>query len=141
MRNKKPLKLDSIKLRSCTNDVLTAIYYSRCLNFSLYKPNDTIPITFVLDGTIYPSYIRYKGKEVINTELLGSVRCIKFSPKLLEGTIFKGGEGMTVWATDDENKIPIYVETPIIVGYIKVKLIQYSGLRNKIDCRVSKKNN
>ena len=138
LRNKKPLKLDSIRLKSSTNDVLTAIYYSRCLDFSQYKPNDTIPITFVLDGIIYPSYMRYKGKEVINTELFGPVRCIKFSPKLLAGTIFKSGEGMTVWATDDQNKIPIYVETPITVGYIKVKLIQYSGLRNKIDCLVSK---
>jgi hypothetical protein len=138
IRNKKKLKLDSLKLKSCTNDVLTAIYYSRCLDFSLYKPNDTIPITFVLDGIIYPSYMRYKGKEIINTEILGPVRCIKFSPKLLEGTIFKSGEGMTVWATDDENKIPIHVETPITVGSIKVKLIKYSGLRNKIDCRVPK---
>ena len=137
-RNKKPVKLDSIKLRSCTNDVLTAIFYARCLDFSLYKAGDTIPITFVLDGKIYPSYMRYIGKEVINTELFGMVRCIKFCPKLLEGTIFKAGEEMTVWATDDENKIPIYVKTPITVGFIKVYLIKYSGLRNKMNCIIPK---
>lgn len=137
-RNKKPVKLDSIKLKSCTNDVLTAIFYSRCLDFSLYKSGDTIPITFVLDGKIYPSYMRYIGKEIINTELFGPIRCIKFCPKLLEGTIFRSGEEMTVWATDDENKIPVYVKTPITVGYIKVHLIKYSGLRNKINCLVPK---
>ena len=91
-----------------------------------------------MDGKVYYSYIRYLGKEIINSELLGNVRCIKFSPKLVEGTIFKGGEGMVVWVTDDENKIPIYVETPIIVGVIKVKLSGYYGLRNKIDCIISK---
>lgn len=137
-RNRKPSKLDSINITSCTNDVMTAIFYARCLDFSKYKPKDTIPITFVLDGEVFPSYIRYLGKENIKSDLLGTVRCIKFSPKLIEGTIFKGGEGMVVWVTDDENKMPVYVETPIIVGTIKVRLYKYEGLKNEINCIVPK---
>lgn len=135
-RNSKPITLDSISIGSCTDDVMTATFYVRSLDFSKYKINDTIPVSFVLDGIVYPSYIRYLGKEVIKDEFLGKVRCIKFRPKLIEGTIFKGGEGMTVWMTDDENKIPIYVETPIIIGTIKVYLINYIGLRNKLNCQV-----
>ena len=137
-RNRKPSKLDSISITSCTNDVMTAIFYARCLDFSKYKPKDTIPITFVLDGEVFPSYIRYLGKETIKSDLLGTVRCIKFSPKLIEGTIFKGGEGMVVWVTDDENKMPVYVETPIIIGNIIVKLYKYEGLKNEIKCIVTK---
>jgi hypothetical protein len=137
-RNKKPTVVDSITINSCTNDVMTAIFYARCLDFSKYKPNDTIPITFVLDGEVFPSYIRYLGKEVITSDLLGKVRCIKFRPKLVEGTIFKGGEGMTVWVTDDENKMPVYVETPIVIGTIKVQLSDYKGLKNKMDCLLPK---
>ncbi len=131
-------RFDSLSITSCTNDVMTSIFYARCLDFSAYQPNDTIPISFVLDGEIFNSYIRYVGTEVIYSELLGNVRCIKFKPKLLEGTIFKGGEGMTVWVTDDKNKMPVYVETPIIVGTIKVNLNKYSGLRHPINCFVSK---
>ena len=138
VRNKKAPKLDSLAITACTNDVMTAIFYARCLDFSLYKPKDTIPITFVLDGELFPSYIRYLGKETIQSELLGKVRCIKFSPKLVEGTIFKGGEGMIVWVTDDENKMPVYVETPIVIGTIKVRLFSYTGLKNKIDCIIPK---
>lgn len=137
-RNKKTLKYDSINITACTNDVMTAIYYARCLDFSIYTPNDTIPITFVLDGKVYPSYIRYIGKEVIYNETIGYVRCIKFRPKLIEGTLFKDGEEMIVWVTDDVNKMPVYVETPILVGTIKVKLYKYTGLRNKVDCIIKK---
>lgn len=137
-RNKKATKLDSIKINECTNDVLTAIFYARCLDFSNYKPKDTIPINFVLDGEVFPSYIRYLGKETIKSDLLGNVRCIKFSPKLIEGTIFKGGEGMTVWVTDDENKMPVYVETPIIVGTVKVRLYKYTGLKYPLNCIIPK---
>jgi hypothetical protein len=133
-RNKGSSTFDSLNITSCTNDVLTAIFYARCLDFSQYKPQDTIPITFVLDGQVFPSYIRYLGKETIKSPLLGNVRCIKFSPKLIEGTLFKGGEGMTVWVTDDLNRMPVYVVTPIIVGTVKVFLSKYSGLRNEMNC-------
>lgn len=132
-------KLDSLTITSCTNDVMTAIFYARCLDFTKYKPNDTIPITFVLDGVVYPSYIRYMGKEIREDTLLGRVRCIKFRPNLVAGSIFKGGEGMTVWITDDENKMPVYVETPILVGTVKVYLTKYVGLRNKLNCIEQKK--
>ncbi len=134
-----PARLDSLKITACTNDLVTAIYYARCLDYSKYKPKDSIPITFVLDGEVCPSYIRYMGKEIINDATLGKVRCIKFRPKLIAGTIFKGGEGMTVWITDDENKIPVYVETPIVIGSVKAYLVGYSNLRNKMDCLVDKK--
>ncbi len=137
-KNKKMVKLDSIAITPCTNDLITAVFYARCLDFSKCKPKDTIPITYVLDGKVYFSYVRYLGKETIKNDLLGDIRCIKFSPKLLEGTIFKGGEGMVVWVTDDKNKMPVYVETPIIVGTIKVKLSGYKGLRNTIDALVPK---
>lgn len=131
------LQLDSVKIPPCTNDVMTAIYYSRCIDFSKYKPNDTIPLTLVLDNKVYPVYIRYLGKEVYSSEQYGKFNCIKFRPLLIEGTIFKGGEEMTVWVTDDKNKIPLYVETPIAVGGIKVYLSGYKGLRNAMTSRVT----
>jgi Protein of unknown function (DUF3108) len=137
--NKTP-KIDSIAIHSCTFDVLTAIYYCRNLDFKSLKVNDTIPIAFVLDGDLFQSRIKYLGKEVIFSEKLGNVRCIKFKPKLIEGTIFKGGEHMTVWVTDDENKMPVYVETDIIVGKVKVYLMEYSNLKNRLNCVITKPN-
>jgi len=36
--------------------------------------------------------------------------------------IFKEGDEMTVWVSDDKNRIPLLVETPILVGSIKAKV-------------------
>ena len=88
-------------------------------------------LAFVLDGKVYPSYVRYLGKEVIKTDLLGYVKCIKFRPRLISGSLFKEGEGMTVWVTDDENKMPVYVETQIVVGMVKV--VNCPKAQNQID--------
>lgn len=107
----------------CIQDVLSAIYYARNIDYSNYKINDMIPFSMYLDDEIYYLYIRYLGKEKIKTKF-GSYNCIKFRPKLIEGTLFRGGEGMLVYVTDDKDKIPVYIETPILVGKIKVYLVK-----------------
>jgi hypothetical protein len=130
VKKKKEGKVDSCAITNCSIDVMTAIYYARNMDFSKCKPNDTIPLQLYLENKNYPVYIRYLGKEVFNLEGVGKFNCIKFRPLLIEGTIFSGGEKMDVWVTDDKNKIPLYVETPILVGKIKVKLKKVSGVRN-----------
>lgn len=126
----KRVKVDTVKLESCSIDVLTAIYYARSIDYSKCKKNDTVGISLLVDGKLYPVYVRYLGREKYTSKELGTYNCIKFSPLLIEGTIFKKGEGMTVWVSDDKNKLPLYIETTIVVGSIKVKLMSYKGLRN-----------
>jgi hypothetical protein len=43
--------------------------------------------------------------------------------------MFDGGEKMTIWVTDDENHIPVRIETPIVVGSIKVDMVGYQNIR------------
>lgn len=114
---------------ACVQDVLSSIYYARNIDFSKYKVGDKIPFSLFLDEKVYEIYIRYLGKEKLNTRH-GTFNTIKFKPLLIEGTIFKGGELMNVWVTDDKNKIPVHIETPITVGKIKVDLIAAEHLKN-----------
>lgn len=43
----------------------------------------------------------------------------RVSPLLVAGDVFKGGENMKVWVSDDEYRIPVMVEAKIIVGSVK----------------------
>lgn len=116
------------KVPVCVQDVLSSIYYARNINFNKYKPGDRIPFSLFLDNEVFNMYVRYLGKEDIKTRY-GKFRTIKFKPLLLKGTIFEGGEKMTVWVTDDANKIPVRVESPITVGSVKVDMMGYKNLR------------
>jgi hypothetical protein len=122
-------------ISACAQDVLSAIYYARNIDFNQYRPNDTIPVDIFLDDSLYHVYIRYLGKEKLETQA-GDYQCIKFRPLLIKGTIFKGGEKMTVWVTDDGNKIPVLVESPIIVGFVRAELFKYSGLRHPVKAKI-----
>ncbi len=124
------------KVPECVQDVVSAIYYARNIDFSKYKYNDQIPFNMFLDNNVYNMYIRYLGKETIKTKY-GKFRAIKFKPLLVKGTIFEGGEKMTVWVTDDQNKIPIRIESPIVVGSVKVDMMGYRNLRYPLTSLVS----
>lgn len=113
---------------ACVQDVLSAIYYARNINYNAYKPGAKIPFSMFLDNEVYDLYIRYVGKARIKTKY-GTFNAIKIQPLLIKGTIFKGGEDMEVWVSDDENHIPLRVSSPIVVGTVKVDMIEYSGLR------------
>lgn len=91
-----------------------------------------------LDDEVFNLYVRYIGKERITTKY-GTFNTIKFSPLLIEGTIFKGGEKMMVWVSDDNNHVPVRVDSPILVGSIKVDLVDYGNLRNPFTGLIKKK--
>jgi hypothetical protein len=136
-RGKKAARVDTISMGLCTIDVLTAIYYARSIDYSKCRINDTVGISVLLDGKVFPLYVRYLGRDKITSEYLGTFNCVKFSPLLVEGSIFKKGERMRVWVTDDKNKLPIYIETDIIVGSVKVWLNAFSGLRYELSSKVN----
>jgi Protein of unknown function (DUF3108) len=116
------------KVSNCMQDVVSAIYYARNIQWDKYKEGDKIPFDMFLDDEVYHLYIRYLGKEKIKTQY-GKFNAIKFKPLLIKGTIFTGGEKMTAWVSDDPNHIVLRVESPIAVGNIKVDMMGYSGLR------------
>jgi hypothetical protein len=122
----------------CIQDVLSAIYFARNIDYSKYQSGAKIPFKMFLDDQVYELYIRYLGKEVIETRY-GKFNAIKIAPLLIDGTIFKGGEKMAVWVSDDANHIPLRVDSPILIGSIKVDLVGFENLRNELTSLISKK--
>jgi hypothetical protein len=116
------------KIPACVQDVLSAIFFARNLDFTKFTVGAKIPFNMYLDNKVYPLFIRYLGKEKITTRY-GTFNAVKFSPLLINGTLFTGGEKMTVWVSDDANHVPVRVESPITIGSIKVDLVAYENLR------------
>jgi hypothetical protein len=116
------------KFTECMQDVVSAMYYIRNFDYSKCKPGDKIPFDMFLDDEVFHLYIKYIGKEKVKTKY-GKFRAIKLKPLLVKGTMFEGGEKMTVWVSDDPNHLLLRVESPITVGSIKVDMMSYRNLR------------
>ncbi|WP_243745641.1 DUF3108 domain-containing protein [Segetibacter sp. 3557_3] len=124
------------KVPNCIQDVLSILYYARNIDFNRYHTGDKIPFNLFLDNEVYNLHIRYLGKEVIKTKY-GKFRTIKFKPLLVKGTMFEGGERMTVWVSDDANHVPLRIESPITVGSVKVDMMGYRNLRYPLSSMVN----
>lgn len=126
----------TFQVSNCIQDVLSAIYYARNIDFNKYKSGDKINFDMYIDDEVFNMYIKYLGKEKIKTRY-GKFNAIKFKPLLIKGTIFEGGEKMTVWVSDDGNHIPLRIESPISVGSVKVDMMGYKGLRYPLSSLIS----
>ena len=65
----------------------------------------------------YKMPVSYLGKETIRTKI-GNIRCLKFSPKVQSGRVFKNEDDLTIWFSDDKNRLLVKVELGIWVGSI-----------------------
>lgn len=112
-------------------DMISAFYYARTLDFSKAKKGDIYTINLFYDDTNFPLKIKYMGKETVSLRM-GKYNCMKFIPVVEKGRVFKTEEDLTVWITDDNNKIPILAKAKILVGSIKMEVVEYSGLASPI---------
>ena len=135
-RGEKPVRKDTLKITDCTYDVISILYYARNIDYSAYNPNDTIPVTILLDNELENIYFRYRGTEKLKIRRFGEFDCIKISAFLVAGSVFKGGEYMNIWITNDKNHIPLYIESPIIIGSVKGKILSIKGNKHKLSSRI-----
>lgn len=126
------------KVPACVQDVMSAMYYARNIDFSKLRKDDKIPFAMFLDNEVHNMHIRYLGKEEIKTKY-GKFKAIKIKPLLIKGTIFEGGENMTVWVSDDENHIPLRIESPLVVGKVKIDMMGYNNLRHPLTSLLKRK--
>lgn len=116
-------------IKSDIQDLLSTLYYLRSLDLSELEKEEIITVNMFLDDEIIQFKLIFKGKEEINTNF-GKVKTMIFNPLVQEGRIFKENESVTVWITDDENKIPIKIKAAVLVGSLKAELVEYKGLSN-----------
>jgi hypothetical protein len=110
-------------------DMLSSFYYLRNTETKNLKKGDEIDLDMFLDSKIYPFKLRFLGREVIRTKF-GKVKSLIFRPLVESGRIFKAQESVTIWITDDANKIPIKMKADLAVGSLRAELEAFKGLAN-----------
>jgi hypothetical protein len=57
-------------------------------------------------------------------------------PVVMKGRVFKNEEDLTVYVSDDDNKIPLQIKANILIGSVKMTLTDYSGLKNPMTSKI-----
>ncbi len=108
-------------------DMLSAFYFARTMDFTTAKKGDTYSVTTFVDNEIWDLKIKFLGRETIKTEL-GRVQCLKFCPVVQKGRIFKKEEDLKIWISDDANHVPVRGQCDILFGSLKMDIIETKNL-------------
>ena len=121
----------------CMHDLLSVLYFMRNIKVENYKKGEFIPTKVFFDNETYPIKVKYEGKEgKKNIKELGTFNTIKVIPDLVVGNVFKEGDKMKIWVSDDANKLPLLIESPLKIGSAKAVLKSHSGLRHSLSSKV-----
>ena len=136
-KTRKDTKPKYMDVDPCMHDLISIIYFARNLDYDELDRGQEIPIKILMDQEMHPLKIRYLGPEK-DVKIKGSGRynTLRFSPQLITGELFKEGDEMKIYVSDDENKIPLLIESPVSVGSVKAVLHSYKGLRYPMQAKL-----
>ncbi|WP_026450946.1 DUF3108 domain-containing protein [Aequorivita capsosiphonis] len=113
-----------------TQDMISAFYFLRNkLETENIKEGDVVEMNMFFDKENYKFRLKFLGKEVLDTNF-GRVRTLVFRPYVQSGRVFKEKESLTVWISDDKNKIPLLIKANLAVGSLKATLTEFKGLQH-----------
>ena len=111
-----------------TFDLVSAYYFARSLDISKLKIGDKFKLNYFLGDEISALEVEYVGRETVKNKL-GNIRCLKFSPSIKPGRIFKKDSRLYLWVTDDGNRVPVKAQVEVLVGAVTMELKSAQGLK------------
>ena len=111
-------------------DVISAFYALRHYpNIDQLKTGEQVSLDMIFDDDeVYKFKLKLLGREQIKTNF-GTVNTLKFCPLVQDGRVFKEEESITMWITDDKNKIPVKLKASLRVGSLIAELDGFNFLK------------
>jgi hypothetical protein len=116
---REPAKGKQVAMPPLAQDVLSCFYYFRTLKLA---PGDHVNVPVTADD--WKSYTL--GVDVLRRErrecLAGTFDCLVVVPHMEFKGVFQQKGEVTLWVTDDQRHIPVYIKSKIAIGSININL-------------------
>ena len=128
----------TMNLTERSMDPVSLYFNMRSIDASTLKEGEVYNLEMVLEDTIKVLKYRLLGREVCRVPQKGKFRTIKLACTLgtSEGFSFTDGSEFFIWITDDKNKFPLLLESPIRIGSIRAYISDFKGLKYPLDSKV-----
>lgn len=134
VNNKKKNRVRTVATAQDVQDMVSMYYYLRnSIDIKSLRKGDEIETNMFFDEENYGFKLKYLGKETIEVDINGTdvkVRALKFRPYVMAGRVFKEEESLTLWVSNDKNKIPLKIKADLAVGSLRADLVAFKGLKH-----------
>ncbi|MBC6606386.1 DUF3108 domain-containing protein [Hymenobacter sp. BT188] len=131
-KEKDPVKRGTYKIPENVQDLVSGFYFLRTLDYDKRRVGEVIRVQGFFSNEVYNMDVVYKGRETVETKA-GIIRAIRLVPKMPPNKLFRGEDGVSVYLSDDRNKIPVLIQAEMFVGAVKVDMYKYQGLKHRLN--------
>lgn len=131
-------RIEYYDLTRTSMDPLSTFFNLRGEDIAAYEINKAIPLEVVFAKKIKHLNFKFLGREVLNLKKMGKFNTLKFACQLADddGKSFEEGSEFFIWITDDKNKIPLYLESPIKIGSVKATISKMHNLKYPLTSKI-----
>jgi len=119
--------------QNCTYDMLSVVFYARTLNYNSMKKGDKVSVDFVSGKKRLNMVIVHSGTEKLKVNDGSKYNCIKLSLKIADDAFQNEEDAMTVYITQDQNRMPIRIDSKLKIGNARVILNNYKGNKHPVN--------
>lgn len=124
---------ETLSFSGCTYDLMSVLFYSRTLDYPQMKVGTTTKVNFVTGKSKVSMRIVYNGKETVKANDDKKYSCMKLTLYIQDDAFDGGKEAMKVYITDDDNRMPVKLETKLKVGSTRAVLKSYKGVKHPVN--------
>jgi hypothetical protein len=121
------------ELDGCIHDIVSIFYSLRNVGIEEFNDGDEFPVEVFLDKESWPLNVRIESKSKDKRiKGYGKINTTQLVPELVAGTVFKKGAEMNVFVSNDANRVPLMIESPVSVGSVKAIIQNWYGLKEPL---------
>ena len=123
---------ENVNTDRCTYDMMSILAYARTLDYSSMKRGDNTQVQFITGRRLVNMYIRYLGTSSMKVNNGKTYDALELSLMVLDKAFVDQEEAMKVWLTNDENKLPLQIDSKLKIGTMRVVLKDFSGNKHPL---------
>ena len=114
------------------HDMLSAFYYLRNnLDVEGLEVGDVMNLNMFFDDENFEFRLKFLGREVLDSKI-GKIATLKFRPYVMAGRVFEEKESLTLWVSDDKNRMPVKIKANLAVGSLDADIDAFKGLKHPL---------
>lgn len=141
-RRNGPERSRTLDLTPQSMDAISLFFNMRGVDDAQFRDDDPQSgggqLEMMLEDTVRVLKYRFMGRETKRIGRLGKFRTLKFACQIgtEDAFSFTDGSEFFIWISDDRNKVPLWLESPIRIGSICAVLVSYKGLKYPAESKV-----
>lgn len=121
---------ETVSTSRCTYDYLSVLSYVRNIDYTGMNPGDSHFIQFISGRRPVQMYVNYLGTSSVKANNGKRYEVINISMTIQDDAFTNQKEALNASITNDENRIPIVIDTHLKMGMVRAVLKDVSGQRH-----------